>query len=78
MSKTPTQSSYIAPERLYSLRGFYAESGVSDTRRREAARQGIQLPTLAVGKLKYVRGHDAIAYIERLAELETSTDAQDD
>ena len=66
----PKQASFIAPERLYSLRGFYGDSGVSDTRRREAARQGVVLPTLEVGRLKYVRGHDGIAYIEKLAAME--------
>ena len=66
----PRQSSYIAPERLYSLRGFYVESGISETRRREAARQGVELPTLEVGKRKYVRGWEGIAFIEKLAEME--------
>lgn len=59
--------SFIAPERLYTLRGFYEASGISQTRVREARLRGIELPMLSVGKRKFVRGYDAIAYIERLA-----------
>jgi hypothetical protein len=66
------QSSFIDPHRLYSLRGFYTESGISETRRREAARAGVELETLVVGRLKYVRGRDGIAYIEKLAAMENS------
>ena len=65
------QPSYIAPERLYSLRGFFVESGISETRRREAAREGVDLPTLEVGKRKFVQGSDGIAYIEKLAAMES-------
>ena len=32
--------SFIAPERLYTLKGFMAASGVSETRRREAQPAG--------------------------------------
>ena len=62
--------SYIAPERLYSLRGFQAAAGVSSTRMREARKAGVVLPTLQVGRRKFIRGADAIAFIERLAEIE--------
>lgn len=67
------QPSYIAPERLYTLRCFHAASGVSATRIREGRRNGIMLKTLDVGKRKYVRGSDGINYIEQLAQL-PSTD----
>ena len=56
--------SFIAPERLYTLKGFRAASGVSATRMREACRAGIALPTLEVGRRKFIRGVDAIAYID--------------
>jgi hypothetical protein len=62
-----TQPTYIAPERLYTLRGFREASGISPTRMRDARLRGIEVPMLTVGKRKFVRGHDAIAYIERLA-----------
>ena len=58
---------FIAPERLYTLRGFYEASGISQTRVREARFRGTELPMLCVGRRKFVRGYDAIAYIERLA-----------
>ena len=68
----PTREpSYIDPGRLYTLRGFWAASGVSPTRVRAAKRRGIMLPTLDVGKRKFVRGSDAIAFIEKLAVLES-------
>lgn len=66
-TKTP---SFIAPERVYALKGFIATSGISSTRMREARQAGITLPTLDVGRRKFVRGTDAIAYLEKLAELD--------
>ena len=45
-SKEP---SFIAPERLYTLKGFIAASGVSATRMREARRAGVTSPVLEVG-----------------------------
>ena len=68
MANVKTPPSYIAPERLYSLKGFMAASGVNSMRIYKARRAGIELPCLIVGKRKFVRGSDAIAYIERLAE----------
>jgi hypothetical protein len=62
-----SETSYIAPERLYSLKGFQQASGVTATRIHHAKQAGIDLPTLAVGRRKFVRGEDAIAYIEALA-----------
>jgi hypothetical protein len=62
--------SYIAPERLYSLKGFMAASGINATRICHARRRGIHLPCVQVGKRKFIRGADAIAFIERLADSE--------
>lgn len=59
----------IAPERLYPLRAFQEAAGIAPTRMREARLQGLHLPTLNVGKRKFVRGVDGIDYIERLAAL---------
>jgi hypothetical protein len=70
MSTVSTKApSYIAPERLYSLKGFQAAAGVSSTRMREARRAGIVLPMLEVGRRKFVRGYSAIEYLERLAAI---------
>jgi hypothetical protein len=71
MSNAKQDPSFLAPDRLYTLRGFQAAAGVSATRRREARLRGIALPTLAVGRRKFVRGADAIAFVLRLAEAET-------
>jgi len=59
----------ISPERIYPLRAFQEASGIAPTRMREARMQGVHLPTLDVGRRKYIRGSDAIAYIEKLAQL---------
>lgn len=64
------EPSFIDPARLYSLRGFYAASGVSETRVRDARRKGIHLLSIAAGKRKFIRGVDAIAFIEALAASE--------
>ena len=77
-SMKPKQSpTYLAPERLYSLKGFIADSGITPARMSEARRAGITLPTLDVGRRKFVRGADAIAYIERLAGRELLENATD-
>lgn len=64
--------SFIAPERLYALKSFVIASGISSTRMREARRLGVLLTTIKVGRRIYVRGVDAIDYIERLAKLNKS------
>lgn len=61
--------SYIAPERLYTLAGFRSDSGISATRMREARLRGVAPVMLTVGKRRFIRGADAIAYIERLAAM---------
>jgi hypothetical protein len=61
--------SFIAPERLYTLKGFMVASGVSATRMREARRAGISAPMLEVGRRKFLRGSDAIKYLEQLSQL---------
>jgi hypothetical protein len=72
---TRCEPSFIDPSRLYSIRGFWNASGVSPTRIRLAKRQGIELPTIEVGRRKFVRGTDAIEFIERLAQSESSANA---
>jgi hypothetical protein len=66
---TKRPANYIDPGRLYALRGFQAASGIAATRMREARLQGITPTTLRVGKRIFIRGHDAIEYIERLSKL---------
>jgi hypothetical protein len=68
ISATTKTPSFIDPTRLYSLRQFVADSGISLTRIRRASREGIELPKVRVGKRVFVRGDDGIAFIERLAD----------
>jgi hypothetical protein len=67
MSTKREPTSFIAPERLYTLRGFQAASGITSTRMYAARRLGIVCPMLEVGRRKFMRGADAIRFIERLA-----------
>ena len=62
------QPTFISPERLYTLQGFQQAAGISGTRMREARRQGIAPTQLRVGRRIFIRGTDAIAFIEALAE----------
>lgn len=61
--------SFIAPERMYSLQGFYDCTGITRTREREAAADGVRLEKIYVGRRAFVRGSDAIRYVEALAAL---------
>jgi hypothetical protein len=65
---TTEKPSFIDPRRLYSLRKFVADSGISLTRIRRASHDGIDLRKVRVGKRVFVRGCDGIEFIERLAE----------
>ena len=69
MASITKERSFLAPERLYSLRGFQEAAGISMTRMREARRVGVDLPRMKVGRRVFVKGADAIAYLERLATL---------
>jgi hypothetical protein len=66
--------SYIDPGRLYTLEGFKAASGISATRMREARLRGVAPTMLRVGRRVFIRGGDAITYIEALAGLGKSDD----
>ena len=63
------ETSGIIPGVLYTYRGFIKDSGISKSRIRDARLQGVQLPTVRVGRRIFIRGTEAITYIERLAEL---------
>jgi len=68
MSRNQERLTFVAPEKLYMLRGFHAASGISSTRMRQAKWLGIYCPMLDVGKRKFMRGLDAIRFIEHLAK----------
>jgi hypothetical protein len=71
MASVTKERSYLDPDRLYSLRGFQEASGISATRLREARRAGVDVLRLKVGRRVFIRGADAIAFIEALAQLGT-------
>src|SRR5262245_62114410 len=58
----------LDPSKLYSLPEFIRCSGISYTRIQSAKRAGAELPTLDVGKRKFIAGDEAIAFVKRLAE----------
>ncbi|WP_428305510.1 hypothetical protein [Lacipirellula sp.] len=68
-TQSPRRLAAICPERLYPLRAFQEASGIGSTRMREGRLAGIHLPTIDVGRRKFVRGSDGIPYIEALATL---------
>lgn len=66
-------TSALDPRCLYPLSAFIRTSGISKSRLREARLMGHPLPTINVGKRVFVRGSDAIAFVEKLAELSAPT-----
>lgn len=69
MSTKVAERSFLCPDRLYTLAGFRVASGIAQTRMREARLQGVVPSQLKVGKRIFIRGRDAIQYVERLAAL---------
>ena len=61
--------SMIEPKALYSIQGFRACAGFTPTRMWELAKIGLRPETINVGRRKFIRGADAIAYIEAAARL---------
>ncbi len=53
----------IHSDALYPLPAFYKASGTGRTTRIRAAEHGIELKTFRVGRRKFVRGADAIAFL---------------
>jgi hypothetical protein len=73
-TRTPTA---IFPEALYSRRGFITASGISETKLREARKWGIELRKIWCGKRCFIRGRDAIAFIESLAGEEITRECRE-
>lgn len=70
LSATTRCPGVIHPDSLYSRRAFITTTGLSETRLREAKKRGIQPRKIWVGKRNWIRGRDAIAFIELLAQDE--------
>jgi hypothetical protein len=62
------QPTYVLPEAVYAYQPLLGAIGFSYDRVKAARLKGIHLPVLKVGKRLYVRGSDAIRFIEQLAE----------
>jgi hypothetical protein len=70
--------SVIDPDTLYSLPGFIEASGISYSSIRSFARDGVEIPTFKVGgRRKFIKGVDAIAYIDQLAAVGRSPNRDD-
>lgn len=57
----------IEPGVTYTLASFIATSGLSYSRIRRAAREGVHIPTFAIGRRKFIKGINALAFIDQLA-----------
>ena len=68
-ASTKRSPSFLAPDRLYSLRGFQEASGISATRMREGRLAGVHPNWILVGRRKFLRGVDAIDFVERLSAV---------
>lgn len=68
-TRSKSRPSYIDPDRFYSREGFMSAAGLNQTRMREGRLQGVDVDWVLIGRRKYVRGADGIAYLLRLAEL---------
>jgi hypothetical protein len=63
--------SLIDPNVLYSLRQFCMDSGVSYSRMREAARDGVECEVLSVGRRRYIMGAAGIRFIQELSRMQS-------
>ena len=59
----------LQPGYLYTLRGFKDAAGVGNSLIRRARIAGIALPTLTVGRRKFIEGKDAIQFLKSVAKL---------
>jgi hypothetical protein len=76
-TRTPSpRPTFLDPDRLYSRQGFIHATGISPTRLREARLQGLEPQWLPIGRRFFLRGRDAIAFVESLAELTPRSKAQ--
>jgi hypothetical protein len=58
----------LDPDCVYPIRGLHA-FGISATRMREGKKAGVTCRMIEVGRRKFVRGSDAILYLEKLSRL---------
>jgi len=57
----------IIPGGIYTLGAFQRATGIGDSIRRLAARNyGIELKLMRIGRRKFVRGEDGLAFLESM------------
>jgi len=59
----------IVPEGRYPLKTVYDVTGISETRRRLACRDGVELETFSIGRRKFATGVAVIEYLDELGRL---------
>lgn len=67
----------ITPDSMYPVDTFRRRTGIHRERERLAKQHGVILNKLHVGRRVFVRGSDAIQFIEDLAELTAKLQADD-
>lgn len=65
-----SEAAPISPADLYPLRSFLETAGIGRSTLRRARERGVELTMLRVGRCKYVRGADGIAFLEAAATVE--------
>jgi len=59
----------LRPDSLYTLRGFKDAAGIGHSVIRRARNAGISLPTMTVGRRKFIEGKAAIQFLKSVAKL---------
>ena len=60
----------IRPDVLYTLSGFKSAAGIGHSLIRRARGAGIKLPTMTVGRRKFIEGAAAIKYLKSISQLD--------
>jgi hypothetical protein len=66
---SPQTPGFVDPDRIYSQPAWYRDSGISKSRTREAGLMGHRLPTIAIGRRRFVHGKSGIEWMLKLAEI---------
>ncbi|TWT48398.1 hypothetical protein Pla111_01640 [Botrimarina hoheduenensis] len=68
-TKRRSEPSMVDPQALYSLPEFKRVTRLGPSFFRRAKAAGVELPMLRAGRCKFIRGRDAIEFIERAAAI---------
>jgi hypothetical protein len=73
---TTRAPSVILPDALYTRRGFMVATGICEAKLREARKLGLEPKRFWVGRRCFIRGSDAIAFLEAFSAAEFSVSAE--